>query len=66
MEAFLIEVDGAAIGRRRSTTCGPWGRMWIRHVPVEEVLYLVSGGQEVGRASVDDSRCVYYLRNESA
>lgn len=43
----------------------PLGEDVDRHVPVE-VLYLVSGGQEVGHASVDDSRCIYYLRNKSA
>ena len=35
-------------------------------MPVDEVLYLVSGGQEVGLVSVDDLRCIYYLRNKNA
>ena len=59
-------MDRRAIDQRRNTTCGPWGRMWIRLVPVEEVLYLVSGGQEVGHVSVDDLRYIYYLRNKNA
>ena len=59
-------MDRRAIDQRRNTTCGPWGRMWLRLVPVEEVLYLVSGGQEVGLVSVDDLRCIYHLRNKNA